>query len=843
MYLHSQVRLNLTRSNVDLTSTEDNQSSVSRNALQHRRQRYRHRHHDGMDNSDDEDKTLAGALAKYQMVHRPPLNEWHDLGKYGGGRTKNNNAGLAKANDKHDKNAENGEEAATVELRIESLVMDNNDPNSGGGGSSSSQTTISYIFQSESGTAIDAFLDQAYQWYLNELRKLDSRVRYLYELKSDDSETDFGHVSSSGGSGNEHVYTRYQLSEEKTFDSLFFREKESLLQLIHHFTAKSGKYSIPGYPHKLGLLLTGCPGSGKTSFIKALAQYTGRSIVNVPLARVRTNAELMSIFYNDKRYVDGEGSIPTRLGFQDVIFVMEDVDAASNVVQRRDKKNKSHNDDDDIMRRRQKDLEEEDILLLGSELPAVKSVWQMLLESNESDCQRLVKVLVEKSPELQEEAFKSNVLTRTLERVCALPGLGLVGSPIVSQTSGCGPDGASSTTTTTTTTILEKIGANALRTANQRMEEHRAVGRFLAEQARLLITRIDQGAQVDDEFVNLLLGRKHRNMSSSPSPPPSPCPDVPLTPPLLHGGGGGGGGDGDDEEEIVETGNLDLSSVLCGNGSNKKNNNNMNHDELFLAKLMAAASSSTTTNTATATPSSTYSSHSPATAIETNNHGTTSHNNKLGPAPPLFAGAFGANFGGMDSFWNCNNGNQPAAKDALNLSGLLNVLDGVVDSPGRIVIMTTNHVEHLDPALIRPGRIDKKLCLGPMAAVDVVAMLEHYFPSSDGGGGPTTSTRMTASQRARIQACFVQTKDPPEPETLPAVLMSRKRQHWRSRSRRCGGGLSMTPAQIEQMTAEYDELEDMIAALEAKCNIDSGCLGDDDDENNNNKNQKKTKTT
>ncbi|KAL7555709.1 hypothetical protein ACA910_021019 [Epithemia clementina (nom. ined.)] len=68
MYLHSQVRLNLTRSNVDLTSTKDNQSSVSRNALQHCCQRYRHRHHDGMDNKD-EDKTLAGALAKYQMVH------------------------------------------------------------------------------------------------------------------------------------------------------------------------------------------------------------------------------------------------------------------------------------------------------------------------------------------------------------------------------------------------------------------------------------------------------------------------------------------------------------------------------------------------------------------------------------------------------------------------------------------------------------------------------------------------------------------------------------------------------------------------------------------------------
>jgi DNA replication protein DnaC len=44
-----------------------------------------------------------------------------------------------------------------------------------------------------------------------------------------------------------------------------------------------------------------------------------------------------------------------------------------------------------------------------------------------------------------------------------------------------------------------------------------------------------------------------------------------------------------------------------------------------------------------------------------------------------------------------------------NLSQLLNIIDGIIECPGRIIIMTTNQQHILDKALIRPGRIDMKV--------------------------------------------------------------------------------------------------------------------------------------
>ena len=67
-------------------------------------------------------------------------------------------------------------------------------------------------------------------------------------------------------------------------------------------------------------------------------------------------------------------------------------------------------------------------------------------------------------------------------------------------------------------------------------------------------------------------------------------------------------------------------------------------------------------------------------------------------------------------------------QNGVTLSGLLNVVDGFYAPTGVLFVMTTNHIEKLDEALLRPGRIDYKLYLGKASDRQKVELYRRFFP-------------------------------------------------------------------------------------------------------------------
>ena len=76
---------------------------------------------------------------------------------------------------------------------------------------------------------------------------------------------------------------------------------------------------------------------------------------------------------------------------------------------------------------------------------------------------------------------------------------------------------------------------------------------------------------------------------------------------------------------------------------------------------------------------------------------------------------------GLPVYRNSFNGN-------VTFSGLLNALDGVASSTSqRILFLTTNHLEKLDPALIRPGRVDLKELIDDATSYQTRELFERFY--------------------------------------------------------------------------------------------------------------------
>ena len=69
----------------------------------------------------------------------------------------------------------------------------------------------------------------------------------------------------------------------------------------------------------------------------------------------------------------------------------------------------------------------------------------------------------------------------------------------------------------------------------------------------------------------------------------------------------------------------------------------------------------------------------------------------------------------------------------MTLSGLLNFVDGLWSTSGeeRIIIFTTNYKERLDPALLRPGRMDMHIHMGYCCPESFRILASNYHSITD----------------------------------------------------------------------------------------------------------------
>jgi ATP-dependent 26S proteasome regulatory subunit len=120
----------------------------------------------------------------------------------------------------------------------------------------------------------------------------------------------------------------------RSFNNMFFDGKKEIIEKIDFFLKNRAWYYDKGIPYTLGIGLHGPPGTGKTSFIKALANYTDRHLVVLSLKLIKTKEQLQKFFFENTYNNNNEQNSIT---FDRKIIVIEDIDCASEIILDRSK--------------------------------------------------------------------------------------------------------------------------------------------------------------------------------------------------------------------------------------------------------------------------------------------------------------------------------------------------------------------------------------------------------------------------------------------------------------------------------------------------------------------------
>lgn len=131
-----------------------------------------------------------------------------------------------------------------------------------------------------------------------------------------------------------NIWDEQVFTSNRTFDNLFLKDKDKLINQVDFFLNNKEWYDNRGIPYNLGIGLHGPPGTGKTSFIKALTNKTKRDIVVIPLKIIQTKTELNRLFYETTYHSQNTKLSKT---FDKKIIVFEDIDCIGDIVKNREK--------------------------------------------------------------------------------------------------------------------------------------------------------------------------------------------------------------------------------------------------------------------------------------------------------------------------------------------------------------------------------------------------------------------------------------------------------------------------------------------------------------------------
>ena len=162
--------------------------------------------------------------------------------------------------------------------------------------------------------------------------KLGNNIYYFSEMPLTLYRDSNGKVDHSKMPDYLH-FSMKQFITNRSFKNLFGKDIDIIKKRVDFFRYNKDWYDNKGVPYTLGILVSGNPGSGKTSIIKCIANETKRHIINIHLSDSMTKTQIENLFYNEQICVTQNGKTETyTIPIDKRIYVLEDVDCQCDII-------------------------------------------------------------------------------------------------------------------------------------------------------------------------------------------------------------------------------------------------------------------------------------------------------------------------------------------------------------------------------------------------------------------------------------------------------------------------------------------------------------------------------
>jgi len=162
--------------------------------------------------------------------------------------------------------------------------------------------------------------------------KLGNNIYYFSELPSIVYRDVKGKIDHSKSHDSLH-FTMKPFVTNRSFKNLFGKDINIIRKRVEFFRDNKDWYDDKGVPYTLGILVSGSPGSGKTSIIKCIANELKRHIINIHLSDSMTKTQIENLFYSEQILVTHNGKTETyTIPINKRIYVLEDVDCQCDVI-------------------------------------------------------------------------------------------------------------------------------------------------------------------------------------------------------------------------------------------------------------------------------------------------------------------------------------------------------------------------------------------------------------------------------------------------------------------------------------------------------------------------------